>query len=140
MTILIPTLLTMILSMLAGVHVYWAVSGSAPKWSVVPEANGKPLFTPSRPATLLVAAALFAAAFVAASRGQLVAPAPPGSLAHWAALSAGILFLLRAIGEFRYVGFFKRHRDTRFAKLDTWLYSPLCIFIGLSFLFILTLP
>jgi len=40
------------------------------------------------------------------------------------------VFALRAIGDFRYVGFFKRIRDTRFARLDTLAYSPLCAVLG----------
>ena len=35
--------------------------------------------------------------------------------------------LMRAIGDFRYVGFFKRVRGSRFARMDTTLYSPLCL-------------
>jgi hypothetical protein len=30
----------------------------------------------------------------------------------------------------RYVGFFKRIRDTRFARLDTLAYSPLCAMLA----------
>jgi len=40
------------------------------------------------------------------------------------------LFLIRAVGEFRYVGFFKSVRDTRFATWDSWLFSPLCLLIA----------
>ena len=43
---------------------------------------------------------------------------------------------LRAIGDFRYVGFFNRVRDTGFARLDTLAYSPLCaglaVLIGIA--------
>ena len=35
--------------------------------------------------------------------------------------------LLRALGDFRYVGFFKRVRTGRFAELDTKFYTPLCL-------------
>ena len=48
----------------------------------------------------------------------------------WPARIVTGLFFLRAIGEFRYVGFFKRVRDTAFAKADTRFYSPLCVFIA----------
>ena len=46
------------------------------------------------------------------------------------ALAAGLL--ARAIGEFKYVGFFKRVRGSRFARLDTWIYSPLCLLLALG--------
>lgn len=140
MNVAIPVTLTAVLVTLAGIHVYWAITGSASGRGVIPEVDGKPLFTPSRSATLLVAAALLVAAFIAASRGQLVAPAPPGSLVHWAAVFAGVVFLLRAVGEFRYVGFFKRRRGTRFAALDTWLFSPVCVLIGLAFVYVTRIP
>jgi hypothetical protein len=34
------------------------------------------------------------------------------------------------VGEFKYVGFFKRVRGTRFATLDTLVYSPLCLLLA----------
>lgn len=43
-----------------------------------------------------------------------------------------ILFILRAVGEFKYVGFFKSLRNTEFATRDTKLFSPLCLIIGIS--------
>ena len=42
-----------------------------------------------------------------------------------------IIFLLRAIGEFKYVGFFKSVKKTDFGKLDTKFFSPLCLIIGI---------
>ena len=42
-----------------------------------------------------------------------------------------IIFLLRATGEFKYVGFFKTVKNTDFGKLDTKLFSPLCLVIGI---------
>ena len=42
-----------------------------------------------------------------------------------------IIFLLRGIGEFKYVGVFKTVRNTQFGKLDTKLFSPLCLVMGI---------
>ena len=41
------------------------------------------------------------------------------------------IFFLRAIGDFKYVGFFKKIRTTLFSKWDTQLFSPLCLTISL---------
>lgn len=41
------------------------------------------------------------------------------------------IFFLRAIGDFKYVGFFKKIRTTLFSKWDTQLFSPLCLAISL---------
>ena len=43
-----------------------------------------------------------------------------------------LVFLLRAVGEFRYVGFFKTMGDEPFRSWDTWLFSPLCLAIALA--------
>ena len=44
---------------------------------------------------------------------------------------AGV-FLVRAIGDFRYVGFFKKIKGTIFANLDTKFYTPLCILLSFN--------
>lgn len=46
------------------------------------------------------------------------------------ALSFGLL--ARAIGEFKYLGFFKRVHGSRFARLDSLVYSPLCLLLALG--------
>jgi hypothetical protein len=43
-----------------------------------------------------------------------------------------LIFAARAVGDFRYVGFFKRVRDSRFGRLDSALYSPLCVFLSFA--------
>ena len=47
-----------------------------------------------------------------------------------------IIFILRAIGDFKYVGFFKKITNTAFANADSRIFSPLCLAIGLIGLFI----
>ncbi|WP_317130658.1 DUF3995 domain-containing protein [Psychroserpens sp. NJDZ02] len=42
-----------------------------------------------------------------------------------------LIFLLIAIGEFKYIGFFKSIKKTDFGKLDTKLLSPLCLIIAI---------
>jgi hypothetical protein len=42
------------------------------------------------------------------------------------------LFLLRAIGDFKYVGFFKSVSQTDFARLDSLLFTPLCLLIAIA--------
>ncbi|HPG26670.1 MAG TPA: DUF3995 domain-containing protein, partial [Myxococcota bacterium] len=58
-------------------------------------------------------------------------PGLPPWVARVGIWALAVLFALRAIGEFRYVGFFKRVRDTRFARLDTLVFSPLCATIAI---------
>ena len=95
--------------------------------SAVPSVDGKPLFVPSRAATVAVGVVLILfALLVAATSGLLVLDLPAQWL-RWAsaALAAGLL--ARAVGDFRYVGFFKKVRGSAFARMDTLAYSPLCL-------------
>ncbi|MFI5181915.1 MAG: DUF3995 domain-containing protein [Thermoanaerobaculia bacterium] len=135
---MIPALLASTLVFLGGLHVYWALGGRWGKAAAIPQVGGQPAFTPSRLMTLLVALALFGAAFIAVIRGYFLLSSFPGSPAHWTCIALGLLFLLRAIGEFRLVGFFKRVRGTPFATLDTRLFSPLSLLIAIGFLYIAT--
>jgi hypothetical protein len=128
-----------ILLMLAGVHVYWAAGGKAGKGAAVPSANGQPVIRPSSFGTALVAVGLAAMALLVMLRiGLLDLPGLSGThiVVQIAAWLIAAVFALRAIGDFRYVGFFKRIRGSRFARLDTLAYSPLCaclaILIGIS--------
>jgi len=58
---------------------------------------------------------------------RLVSLPVPHSVLSWFTRALALVLLLRAIGDFRLVGFFKRIRGSRFARLDTVLYSPLCL-------------
>ena len=137
---MIPALLASTLCALGLLHVYWALGGGRGQGVSVPEVAGRPAFRPSRTATFGVGLGLFGAAGIALVRGGLLGPALPGSPAHWAAIALGLVFVARAVGEFRLVGFLKRVRGTPFARLDSWLYSPLSLLLGLGFLWIATLP
>lgn len=61
----------------------------------------------------------------------------PRVLLTWSAYALSLGLFLRAIGEFRLVGFFKRVRGTRFAQLDTLAFSPLCLLLSVG-VFVLT--
>jgi hypothetical protein len=128
-----------ILALPAAVHLCWAAGGKAGKTAAIPTADGQAVIKPSALSTAMVAAALCAAAALVALRiGWLALPGLAGDgifvgIAIW--LLAAV-FALRAIGDFRYVGFFKRVRDNGFARLDTLAYSPLCaglaVLIGIA--------
>ncbi|AVO40531.1 DUF3995 domain-containing protein [Simplicispira suum] len=130
---MIPVLLACALLGLSGLHFYWAAGGLWAKRLAIPEIEGKPAFTPSRLLTTVVAVALACAAGIAILRGFFLFSSFPGSPAHWASIGIGVLFVLRAIGDFRLVGFFKRIRGTDFALWDSWLYCPACLLIASAF-------
>jgi hypothetical protein len=112
-------------------HAYWAIGGGGTSLAV-PESDGKPAFRPGRIGAGLVALALLAASLLVAQQASGLAPWPPRSLATTGCWLLAALFLARAIGDFRWVGLFKRVKDTNFALSDTAAYTPLCLLIGLA--------
>ncbi|ADV68132.1 DUF3995 domain-containing protein [Deinococcus maricopensis] len=125
------TAVVAVLLALSGLHVYWALGGRRGVAVAVPTSpNGAQLFRPSILATLMVACALgLAALLVLAAHGVLRAPVPEVLLIVGERALACV-FLLRALGEFRYVGLFRRVRATPFARWDAWLFTPLCLLLG----------
>ena len=123
-------LLSMIFAALALFHIYWAAGGSFGKAVTAPTLAGKCIFDPSPVATILVALALLIAMFIIIGQLGMLGDAIPKWIFRWGSWCICIVFLLRAVGEFRYVGFFKQVRDTQFATWDTMLFSPLCLMIA----------
>ncbi|MDP3660843.1 DUF3995 domain-containing protein [Phenylobacterium sp.] len=132
MGVVLGVLLASVFAVLSLTHVYWAMGGQHGKAAAVPQVDGVATFRPSRAGTLLVAVALMgAAALLGALAGVLPTPVPHWILA-FAAIGLALVLLARAIGDFKLVGFFKRPNGSRFARLDTLFYSPLCLVLGIG--------
>jgi hypothetical protein len=120
------------LTLLGLVHVLWAGGLRTGGTAALPERNGRPVFEPGRGGTLLVAGGLFAAALTLLARLGIVRTPLPGRYLAGGSWLLAALFGARAIGEFQYVGVFKRVRGTPFARGDTRLFTPLCILISVG--------
>jgi len=133
---LVALSLVIVFSMLSLLHVYWACGGRVALVAAIPEVNGRPAFRPGVAITLVVAVGLASfAVLVAVGSGLLPSPLPP-ALVRLALHALALVFALRAIGDFRLVGFSKRVRGSRFARLDSLVYSPLCLAIAAGVLVI----
>lgn len=126
-------LLAAIFAAIALLHFYWAAGGVTSGAAAIPTVGGKQAFTPSAFATVMVVLAFVAAVLVVLGRigflgfwGDFV----PQWIFRTGLYVISVLFLLRAIGEFRLVGFFKQASNSTFARWDTWFYSPLCLVIA----------
>lgn len=124
-------LLAAIFAVLSLFHIYWAAGGTLGKGVTVPGVGSKRAFNPSPFATILVAIGLLVAMLVILGQLGALGKIIPQWIFRWSTWGICILFLLRAVGEFKLVGFFKRVRDTKFARWDTWLFSPLCLGIAI---------
>lgn len=112
-------------------HFYWAMGGKRFSEGVLPVKNdGTPSFVPGVFATIVVAIGLLGfAALTLANLGYFENWLSPKNVLYGNyAITA--IFALRAIGDFYYVGFFKKIKNTTFAKKDTAIYSPLCLIIS----------
>ena len=119
-----------VFAFLALTHFYWAAGGGKGMNAAIPETNGVPAFRPSKAATAAVGLVLAVTAAIVLMRAGALPSPVPAWLLQAAVIGASAVLILRAIGDFRLVGFFKRNRDSRFARMDALLYSPLCLALG----------
>lgn len=125
-----------VLAVIGGVHFYWALGGRAGLLHAVPQTDkGGANFKPGAAATHAVAVLLVLAATLIVAQAGLLSlpdwPLLPLALRSFVALLA-LVFLVRALAPLRYTGFFKKVRHTPFGRYDTWLYSPLCLLLGVA--------
>jgi Protein of unknown function (DUF3995) len=136
MRTLVAFALVAVLLALSLLHVYWGLGGRTAAAAAIPEVAGRPAFKPSRTGTLVVAMSLLAAAGLVATTGHLVPDLHVPRFARFLTFILGSVFVARSVGDFRLVGFFKRRSTSRFARLDSLVYAPLCLALGLSVLFV----
>ncbi|WP_054027975.1 DUF3995 domain-containing protein [Bacillus sp. FJAT-28004] len=132
MQILLATLIGTVLFIISGIHIYWLFGGRRGFSIAVPTKNhtGQPIFIPRPIGTAAVALLFLAAAVFIFMFADIIPVTGPASLPSFAGWALAIVFLARAIGEFRAVGFFKTIRNTPFARMDTYVYCPLCLVIS----------
>lgn len=129
-------MLAAVFALLSSFHFYWAAGGRFGSTAAVPSVDGKSVFSPSISATLLVAAALLAAMATVLGNLDLFGKTIPLLIFRTATFGIALLFLARAIGDFRLLGFFKTVRNTDFAFWDSALFAPVCLFVAVAAFFI----
>lgn len=126
-------LATMAILAISLVHFYWALGGK--KWAdrVFPQVEGtnKPVFTAGIWATVFVAFIFLSFSFVVFLKTFESFFRTDNLWIDRSVWLISVLFLLRAIGDFKYVGFTKKIRSTIFAAYDTKVFTPLSLTIGL---------
>jgi uncharacterized protein DUF3995 len=120
-----------IFAVLGSLHGYWAAGGRVGSAAAVPQGHdGAPLFRPGRATTVAVGLALWTAAAVLLARVRDLDKGHSAMLPRAGCLLLAVVFLARAVGDFRFIGLFKKRRSTRFAAFDSWVYTPLCLFLA----------
>ncbi|MFK8008901.1 MAG: DUF3995 domain-containing protein [Saprospiraceae bacterium] len=122
-------LLVIIIFLIALLHFYWAAGGKKGLLKSIPsKEDGTPLFLPNAFQCTIVGIGLMLILVVIGL--WLNKSIFSDQVFKYGFIILGGIFTLRAIGDFNYVGFFKKIKDTSFGKLDSKFYSPLCLLIG----------
>jgi len=124
-------IVSFIMLIVASLHFYWVFGGKYGLMSAGPSLEGDKDFIPSRILTLVVAVILLGFSILAI---QLVSPIELlKDYIHYIGYLVSAIFVIRAIGDFKYVGFFKKMYNSNFSTLDTKYFSPVILFLGISY-------
>lgn len=128
---MIALVLATIFLLLSLLHLTWAM-GSKWGWenSIPSDEKGNKVLSPSKKDCIVVGIGLmiFSGLYVSNYLNTtLLISETVERIALWVVPT---IFLLRTIGDFKYVGLFKKVKDTPFGKTDSSLIIPLCLLIA----------
>ncbi|WP_106790655.1 DUF3995 domain-containing protein [Aquimarina sp. Aq78] len=128
---ILPILLSLIFFILGIIHFNWVVGGTFGFEASLPtKESGERVLNPKKIDSAIVALGLTVFGFFYVLESGLIAYELPKWLLKYVKWIIPSIFILRALGDFKYVGFFKRIKQTKFGRLDTIFFSPLCLIMG----------
>jgi len=130
--------LVSIFTLLALIHFSWALGSTWGFENALPRNEaGNYVLNPAPWESAVVGLGLILFAMLYLIWADILPLTLPGWLMSVGSWVIPLIFLLRAIGDFKYVGFFKSITSTDFARLDTIFYSPLCLILAVAGLVLL---
>lgn len=134
---ILSILLSFILFGLGIIHFNWAIGGQFGFTQSLPtKESGERVLNPRKIDSALVGLGLTVFGLFYLLKSDIFDISLSQRIMNYGSLIIPILFLLRAIGDFKYVGFFKRVKNTNFGKLDAKFFSPFCLIISIIGFFI----
>jgi len=140
---LVGWILFSILGVIALLHIYWGFGGLWPAETVrdlIDTVMGDSRMTAMPPmgATLIVAALIATAGYIALERAKIAQWLPRwmSTMGTWVLFA---VFALRGVSSFLFAGGVYGNSVTLsepFATYDVWIYGPLCLLIAAGFLFL----
>ncbi|MFT5885086.1 MAG: hypothetical protein ACI9IP_001546 [Arcticibacterium sp.] len=122
---------------LAGIHFHWVFGGKLGFDEAVPtNEEGKKMLNPGKKDSTIVGLGLLMFGLFFLVKGGHIDLYLPTWINNYGGFVISVIFFLRAMGDFNYVGFFKKSRATKFSKLDSQFFSPLCLLLALIGLFL----
>ena len=137
MTIAVSAICSAILLFASGFHFYWGFGGRVATDVALPQReDGSPVIETTALGAIAVALVLALVLLLVLGFAGIVHLPLPQSWLRAGTMLWAVIFAARALSWSRYVGLFKRIRTTRFARYDTWFYSPLCLVLGRGFFYL----
>ncbi|MFA8300055.1 MAG: DUF3995 domain-containing protein [Hyphomicrobiales bacterium] len=128
----IAVILFIIFLVLGIIHFYWLFGGN---WgidaSLPTNEKGEKMLNPSKLTMLVVGLGLVIFGLFYLVIVNIINIPLPAIIVNYAKWIIPIIFLIRVVGDFNYSGFFKKVKDTRFAKSDRTIFMPLCFVLGI---------
>lgn len=132
MIILLGVIVSLIFFVLSVIHFNWSFGGTWGFDNALPtNEEGKKVLNPKKFDSAIIGIVLAAFGIFYLANTNLISLSIPGFITSSSSWLVPIIFLARSIGDFKYIGFFKKIKSTKFAKLDTRYFSPLCLIISL---------
>ena len=129
---ILESILTIIFLIISIIHFYWVFGGTKGLDKALPTGkNGKRVLNPGKIETSIVGIGLLFFAFYYLTKIGILEIELPKLIADYSGWIISSIFILRAVGEFKYVGFFKKIKNTEFGKFDTKYFSTLSLTIGM---------
>ncbi len=129
---ILSILLSLILIAHGIIYFNWVIGGTFGFAESLPtKESGERVLNPKRIDSAIVGIGLTAFGIFYTLKSGLIEHNLPEWIMKYGGWIIPSIFLLRAIGEFKYLGFFKSVKNTNFGKLDTKLFAPLCLLIAI---------
>ncbi len=117
---------------LSAIHWYWMFGGKRGLSVSLPTLNNTKKLDPTPLMTFFVAFGLLLFAIITFGNSGIFNKFIGSQIFVIGNLVIAGIFFMRAIGDFKYVGLFKKVKETEFGIYDKKYFTPLCLFITLN--------
>jgi len=131
LSVVVAILVAVIMLIVSLFHFYWAFGGEYGLQSAGPVMEEGAEFKP--PAAVIFVVACLLAGLAVLSLQLVWTWQPVKEYIAYVGYLISFVFIVRSIGDFKYVGFFKKVYNSDFANLDTKYFSPLILVLGLGY-------
>ncbi|MBU0473319.1 MAG: DUF3995 domain-containing protein [Bacteroidetes bacterium] len=132
MNTILESILIIIFLIISIIHFYWVFGGLKGLNKAIPtDEKGKRVINPGKIETSIVGLGLLLFAFYYFTKIVIFEIELPKLIVSYSGWIISAIFILRAVGDFKYVGFFKKIKNTEFGKFDSKYFSILSLTIGI---------